>query len=321
MNRIDGGGRWFSRELRKFGRNFWVALKVLHQFVLNSGPAISAIATGVIAVYAYFTYGVQQELSSLQRDVVEMQTEPYLSGQIGAFWLGDSLKKEYNYRLTNVGSDTAWSVFDEMRTFLLCDSMIAYIPGSAWGKTIRGPGYYHGSYSRYNPIAPAEYIRSGFDGFGPWMADLVNVLDGIIVLETTFLYWGSSPIKRYEGREYFLYLRLDPHSDSHFEKLSRVEDRLMQQIKELQDHRNYAEIKSSSQIGGPTFYDSILNPPVTLLLSSPVPSRTDVVLPWTYRDTFIVSDSGLVDFLTYRRQFEIFRKYEDYLRRKGYLKP
>lgn len=319
--RIHDGGRWLSTKAWRLGSVSWAMFKGLHHFVMNSGPAISAIATGVIAAYAYFTYGVQQDLILLQRDVVAMQTEPSLSGQIGAFWLGDSLKKDYNYRLTNVGSDTAWSVFDEMRTFILCDTMLVYIPGYAWGKLLRGPGYYHGSYSRYNPIAPAEYTRSGFNGVGLWMTELSNILDGIIILDATFAYWGSSPIKRYEGREYFVFMRLDHYSDSFFEKLTRDQDILIQRIESLHNQRKYAEVKSPTRIGGPTFYDSILDTLTTLVLVSPVPTRSDVNLPWTYQDTFIVTDSGLVDFLTYRRQFGVFRKYEDYLRRKGYLKP
>ncbi len=316
-----GGCRRLSTRLRRYGKMSWAALKTLHRFVMNSGPAISAIATVVIAVYAYFTYGVQQELRVLQHDIVQMQTEPKLSGSVGVHYPGDSLLFEYDYRLTNIGSDTAWSVFDEMRAFILCDTQIVYLPGYLWGRLVHGPGYYHGSYSSYNPIAPAGYTRSGFNGFGSWVAGLANALDGVIILEATCVYWGSSPIKRYEGREYFVYMQMGAYTGGRFEKLTRPQGQLLKQIENLHDERKYAEVTSSSRLGLRDMYDSLFGGSATLVVASPVPSRSNVILPWTYRDTFILTDSGFVDFLAYRRQFERFRQYEDYLRRKGYSGP
>ena len=52
------------------------------------------------------------------------------------------------------------------------------------------------------------------------------------------------------------------------------------------------------------------------ILSNPVPFRSLDDLHWTYRDTFIVVDSTIEDFLDYRRQFPEYRRYEQWLNSK-----
>ena len=77
------------------------------KFFNNNGPAITAFATAVIAIYAFFTFRVQKELIKLQANFVAMETEPRLTGGIGYFAAVDEPKNLYHYRLTNIGSDTA----------------------------------------------------------------------------------------------------------------------------------------------------------------------------------------------------------------------
>jgi hypothetical protein len=270
---------------------------------------VAALATLVIAIYAIFTYGVQKELKQLQRDVVAMQTEPRLSGAIGTNIQHSEPKMKFHYRLTNTGSDTAWSVFPKGRFLILCDSMVIYPETYLFG-LIYSSGTFRGNFSRSYPIAPAETKKWGFDRVLDKFAELSNLVGGIILIQVDLVYWSDSPVYRYENEEYFVYNKLeasDPMYHPYFEKLTRSQDRLLVKLSNLKDTRKIAELTFLERIG---FYQHGFDPNSMIILSNPVPSVQLQEFGWTYRDTFIVADSMVQDFLEYRRKFSEYRLFE-----------
>jgi hypothetical protein len=253
-----------------------------------NGPAITAFATAVIAIYAFFTFGVQKQLMKLQANFIAMETEPRLTGGIGYFAAVDEPKNLYHYRLTNIGSDTAWSVFPKMRAIILCDTMVIYPRTYLFG-LMYSSGVFRGNFSHFNPIAPAETKKFGFDPVDKHFIKLSNMLGGIILLEVNLVYWGDSPTKKYMEEEYFIYNKQMSFQDEYFEKLTRPRDRLLCQLDSLKDARKIADIHFRLHS--------------MLILSNPVPSPDTNDFPWTYRDTFIVLDSTIEKFPDYRRKF------------------
>jgi hypothetical protein len=270
-------------------------------------PTVAAFATFVIAIYAVFTYGVQRELKQLQANMVAMQTEPKLSGSIGRYVSGDELKKPYHYRLTNIGSDTAWSVFAKGRAVILCDTMIIYPETYLFG-LIKAPGALRGEFSRWNPIGPAETEKWGFDEVIKDFIKLSNILGGIILLEVDFTYWSDSPITRYGEQEYFVYNKRQFFQNDYFEKLERTQDRVLHKLSSLKDTRKIACLRFGPG-SGPAFLIDLFGDHM-FILSNPVPFPSLNDFGWTYRDTFIVADSTIEYFLDYRRQFPEYQRYE-----------
>ena len=170
------------------------------KFFNSNGPAITAIATAVIAIYAFFTFGVQKELIKLQANFVAMETEPRLIGRMGDPEAVDEPKNQYHYRLTNTGSDTAWSVFPKMRPIILCDTLVMYPRTYLFG-LMYSSGVLRGDFSRFNPISPGKIQRFGFDRVSKKLVKLSNMLGGIILLEVELVYWGDSPTKKYVEEE------------------------------------------------------------------------------------------------------------------------
>jgi hypothetical protein len=286
-----------------------IKAKRLNDFLNNNSSVVTATATLLIAIYAAFTYGVQKELKQLQRDVIVMQTEPRLSGAIAENILGYEPKMEFHYRLTNIGSDTAWSVFPRGRFLILCDSMVIYPETYLFG-VMYSSGTLRGDFSRSYPIAPAETKKWGFDKVLDDFAELSNIVGGIVLIQVDLVYWSDSPVNRYEYEEYFIYNKLQAVEQQpypHFEKLSRPQDRLLVQLSNLKDTRKIAELTFLERIG---FYQHGFDPNSMIILSNPVPSFQLQESGWTYRDTFIVADSTVQDFFEYRRKFPKYRLFE-----------
>jgi hypothetical protein len=307
-------------QIKARSRSFFGFIKTktirLKGFFIDNSSVISslvvALATLVIAIYAIFTYGVQKELKQLQRDVVAMQTEPRLSGAIAINDYEYEPKQEFHYRLTNIGSDTAWSVFPKGRFLILCDSMVIYPETYLFG-FIYSSGTFRGNFSRSYPIAPAETKIWGFNRVLNDFVKLSNMVGGIALIQVDLVYWSNSPIKRYENEEYFVYNKLeasDPMYHPYIEKLTRPQDRILRQLSHLKDERKIAELTFLENISGPAFYQHIFDPNSMIILSNPVPTIRPEGFRWTYRDTFIVADSMVQDFLEYRRKFSEYRTFE-----------
>jgi len=175
-----------------------------------------------------------------------------------------------------------------MRAIILCDTIVIYPQTYLFG-LIYSSGVLRGEFSRFSPIAPAETKKFGFDPVDERFIKLSYMLGGIILLEVDFVYWGDSPTKKYVEEEYFIYNKVMFFQNEHFEKLTRPQDRFLHQLDSLKDARKIADI------------DFRLNS--MLILSNPVPYPDTYDLPWTYRDTFIVLDSTIENFVDYRRKF------------------
>ena len=269
--------------------------KSLKDLLNKNSSLVAALATLVIAIYAVFTYGVQKELKQLQRDVVTMQTEPRLSGATALNDFEYEPKQEFHYRLTNIGSDTAWSVFPKGQPLILCDSMIIYPKGYLFGP-IYSAGIFRGNFSRSYPIAPAETKIWGFDRVLDKFLKLSNLVGGIILLQVDLVYWSDSPVNRYEYEEYFVYNKLeasDPMYHPYFEKLTRPQDRILLQLNNLKDERKIAELTFIQLIGGPKSM---------VILKNPVQTIDPEGFSWTFHDTLIIVDSTIQDLREYRRK-------------------
>jgi hypothetical protein len=245
-----------------------------------------------------------------------MQTEPRLTGTAGPYAFFE-LKKPYHYYLTNIGSDTAWSVFADMRSLILCDTIVIYNRLPLLPPIIKVPGALRGGFSRWNPIAPADEKEFGCDKVGEDFVKLSKILGGIILLEADFVYWSDSPIKQYEELEYFIYNKMKPSFfNPCFEKLTRPNDMILCLLDSLENIRKIAEITWIRDISRPAFYDDLFDLNSMLILSNPVPFIGPQDLQWNFRDTFIVLDSTIANFLDYRRKFKEFRRYQEHLRSK-----
>jgi hypothetical protein len=296
--------------LKSIGTRFIGFFKKNPTFV---APTVAAFATFVIAIYAIFTYGVQRELKQLQANMVAMQTEPRLSGSAGHNVYVDR-KTPYYYRLTNTGSDTAWSIFADMRALILCDTLVIYDTWFYLLPPLRlTHGTLRGQFSRWNKIAPAQAKEFGCDRVREDFQRLSAMLRGVILLEADFVYWSDSPVKKFEEVEYFIYNKQVPIWSANFEKLTRPKDQFLHQLNSLIDARKIAHTTSVGQIGGPAFYRDLFDPELMLILKNAVPSASPHDYPWTYRDTLIVFDSTIQDFVEYRRQFPEYLRYERWL--------
>lgn len=270
----------------------------LMRFIKNNPQVVAAIATVVIAIYAFLTFGVQEKLRVLQSNIIAMQTEPKLTGAIGSWFKRHEPKYEYYYEVTNIGSDTAWSVFPKGQALILCDSMLIYPETYLFGY-MYSCGVRPGEFSRRFPVAPTETKDWGFvSTVGEDFAQLSNMLAGIILLEVHIFYWSDSPSKRYWEKEYFIYNKLsyDP-AGSYFEKLLDPNDRILRQFNSLQAERKTARL---------TYYP-LFNQNRMLILSNSIPSSNLTLFHWTFRDTSIVLDSTIMDFSEYRRRFKEFQ--------------
>jgi len=136
--------------------------------------------------------------------MVAIQSEPRLRGSIiESFFLHKS-REPYEYRLTNIGSDTAWSVFARGQFVILCDTLVIYPETYLFGAMYAG-GALRGDFSRWNPIAPAKTREWWFGKVGKDIIKLSKLLGGIILVEVDLVYWSDSPVKRYGEVEYFIY--------------------------------------------------------------------------------------------------------------------
>jgi hypothetical protein len=282
------------------------------RFLKENTNIVMASATVVIAIYSYFTFAVQKELKQLQGDVIAMQTEPRLTGAIAPNILRHEPKVEFHYRLTNIGSDTAWSVFPRGQFLILCDSMVIYPQTYLFG-FLYSSGTLRGDFSRSYPIAPAETKIWGFDRALDDFLKLSNIVGGIALIQVDLVYWSNSPVNRYEYEEYFVYNKIQAFEQqpySHFEKLTRPQDRILRQLGHLKDERKIAELTFIQGISGPAFYLHLFGPNSMIILSNPVPTIRPEGFGWTYRDTFIVADSTIQDFREYRRKFSEYRLFE-----------
>jgi hypothetical protein len=309
---LKGGCNSLLRLPRRIWAGFIGFFKNNPHFI---APTVTAFATFVIAIYAIFTYSVQRDLKQLQATIMAMQTEPRLSGTIRPSFSWEKTRKgRYHYGLTNIGSDTAWSVFARGQMVILCDTMLIYPETYLFGYMATG-GVVRGAFSRRNAIAPAESQVWGLEEVVKDFVKLSNLLNGVILVEVDVVYWGDSPIKRYYELEHFIYNKMVlPDWSVSFEKLTSSQDRFLRKLSSLKDARKIACLRFGPG-SGPAFYIDLFGEHM-FILSNPIPSPSLDDFQWTYRDTFIVLDSTIEDFLNYRRQFPEYRRYEQWLKSK-----
>lgn len=269
------------------------------------GTIITAFATIVIAFYALRSHHVQEQLKQLQANLIAMQTEPRLTGAIKPNVLREEPRPLFHYRLTNIGSDTAWAVFAQGRFLILCDTMIIY-PQSYLFRLVSAGATRRGDFSRFNPLGPAETKKWGFDQVFDEFVRLSNLVNGIILVQVDVVYWSDSPINQYEHEEFFLYRKLQ-HAEklpyTHFEKLSNPQDRLLRQFSSLRSDRRIGEVSFRRYVHGLGSCWDLFGSDCMLLLSNPVPSKDSFGdVEWKYRDTVIVLDSAVQNLWEYRDQ-------------------
>lgn len=259
-------------------RSFRALLHLLN----GNAIVLSAIASIIIAIYSITSFGIQSKLETIQDQLLRMQSEPTLVGQIWENFRTKDTVSDYNYHLTNTGDDTAWSVFTEIRELIVTDTILIYTNFYAHGIIRRG-SVYRGEFSKQLATAPTETSKIGFGRVPSGMLQLSKALKSPLVVYTHTFYWGDSPRKRYEFEQYFLYNKRPLGPDGHMEEVVDPRDTILQTIRFLGANHNIAVAQPTGLLFSAK--DTLI------LLARPTPSYSGYDLPWTFRDTILFHDT------------------------------
>lgn len=273
------------------------------------------IATIVMAIYAWQSYQVQERLAAIEELSVSMSTEPVLSGAVFRNEVREKIEEpSYYYRMTNIGGDTAWSIFVDLRVAIVTDSHLIYGWGYYIGHDVIRFGVFPGGYKKNCSLSPGVDTLMGFNFSAQRYVKLAQLMGGTLLFEVHRFYWGAAPVVRKEEVEYFNVIETDDYKIGSLRKLDNQEELINNTLRGHKAKRAIGEIRFADRISGPSFYSEVFPPNTLLLLLNRVPDTLPFYYPQiTYKDTLIFINDSIHDFRVYRKRFPEWQPWQRYL--------